>query len=514
MAAELVTSKPPKARSQIPATGGTSASDVAGGRRAFPGRNGYKEAMRRAKIVCTLGPASSTPEVISALVEAGMDCARLNFSHGDHAGHARSAQMVREAGARAGRPLSILADLSGPKMRVGRFPGGPIELVEGAEFTLTTRDVPGDAHQVSVSYEPLPRDVKEGDRVLLDDGLLGLRVLRKTDTDVVCVVEQGGPLSNNKGLNLPGAILSTPALTDKDKVDLAFAVDELHADYLALSFVRSPNDVREAQALAKGTPVIAKIEKPEAVERIEEIIAVTDGVMVARGDLGVELGAEKVPLVQKRVIRLTNAAGKIVITATQMLDSMIRNPRPTRAETTDVANAVLDGTDAVMLSGETASGRYPVESVRMMDAIVREVENARLADPHVQMERPPKLLDMEDWGFTTAAARAAALLSFVLPLKAIVVFTRDGHSAGLLSEHRPKAPILAITADPHVATRLALAWGVAPRLEVPPEDLEETLRLATALLVREKFCEKGDAFAMVMGWPLSGRSNTVKLHRL
>ncbi len=467
--------------------------------------------MRRAKIVCTLGPATDTAERIQALVEAGMDCARLNFSHGDHAQHIRTAKMVREVAAKAGRPVSLLADLSGPKMRVGRFPGGPIELIPGKPFIVTTRDVPGDAERVSVTYKPLTRDVKKGDAILLDDGLLKLVVERVDGDDVHTVVEVGGTLSNNKGLNLPGVALSAPALTEKDKVDVAAAVSTIGVDYIALSFVRSPDDVRECQALAGGLPVIAKIEKPEAVERLEEILDVADGAMVARGDLGVEVGSERVPLVQKRIIREVNWRGKLVITATQMLDSMIRNPRPTRAEAADVANAVLDGTDAVMLSGETASGAYPVEAVKMMDAIIRDVESeavhgldAGIADP--------KLLDK--WDFVNAGARAAALLSFTLPLKAIVVITRDGRTAQVLSDYRPKAPILAITPQVAAANRLALCWGVIPRLDLPPEDLEETLRIATALVSRERLCEKGDAFALVVGWPPSSGTNTVKLHRL
>jgi pyruvate kinase len=466
--------------------------------------------MRRAKIVCTLGPASSTVDQIGALVEAGMDCARLNFSHGEHAAHAAVALAVREVAARAGRPLAILADLSGPKMRVGRFAEGPIELVPGRPFVLTAQDVPGDASRVSVTYKPLPRDVKKGDVILLDDGLLTLVVERVDGDDVHTVVEVGGTLSNNKGLNLPGAHLSAPALTEKDKRDLAFAVT-LGVDYVALSFVRRPEDVTEAKALAPGVPVIAKLEKPEAIENLEAILDVADGAMVARGDLGVELGAERVPLVQKRIIREVNWRGKLVITATQMLDSMIRNPRPTRAEAADVANAVLDGTDALMLSGETASGAYPVEAVRMMDAIVRDVETAHQADLSVGIANP-KLTDQ--WEFANAGAQAAAHLSFTLPLKAIVTLTRDGRTATLLSEYRPKCPIIAITPNVSAANRSALLWGVIPRLGVPAEDLEETLRIATAVVSREGLCKKGDAFALVVGWPASSGTNTVKLHRL
>jgi pyruvate kinase len=470
--------------------------------------------MRRVKIVCTLGPASSTPEMIDALVAAGMDCARLNFSHGTHETHAATAKMVRDAAAKARRPMAILADLCGPKMRIGKFPGGPIELVEGARFVLTTEDVPGDVDRVSQSYRPLPHDVVPGDHILLDDGLLKLRVIETTATDVITEVEVGGPLSDRKGMNIPGAKLSTPALTEKDRVDLAFAVDELKVDYLALSFVRSADDVMQAQLIAKGTPIIAKLEKPEGIANLEAICDVADGAMVARGDLGVEVGSEKVPLIQKRIIREVNARGKIVITATQMLDSMIRNPRPTRAEAADVANAVIDGTDAVMLSGETASGRYPIEAVRMMDAIVREVEADWLADGERKVALPAALVDRGQWGYTDAAARGAAMLSYALPLKALVTFTRDGRTARLLSEYRPKAMVVAITSRPEVASRLALEWGVVPRFEIPPDTLEEALRLASALLIRDKIGSHGDSVAIVMGWPPSVGTNTIKLHQL
>jgi pyruvate kinase len=449
--------------------------------------------------------------MIQKLVAAGMDCARLNFSHGSHETHARAAAMVREAMAKAGRPLAILADLAGPKMRIGRFAEGKVELEPGQRFVLTTRDVVGTREIVSHTYEPLPRDVTPGTHILLDDGLLRLRVVDVTDTDVITEVEVGGELSDRKGMNIPGAPLSAPALTPKDREDLRFAVEELKVDYLALSFVRRPEDVEEAKRISRGTPVIAKIEKPEAVQHLLPILDAADGAMVARGDLGVELGAEFVPLVQKRIIREVNARGKLVITATQMLDSMIRNPRPTRAEAADVANAVLDGTDALMLSAETASGKYPVEAVQMMDAIVREVEREMLRDDRGAVHLPPITTP---WSFTEAAGRAAARLSYILPLKAIVTFTRDGRTARVISENRPRAPVIAITARPEVATRLALEWGVVPRVEIPPEDLEETLRVATSLLVREKICQQGDTFALVIGWPLSAATNTVKLHRL
>lgn len=439
-----------------------------------------------------------------------MDCARLNFSHGDHESHLRIAKQVRKAASEARRPLAILADLSGPKMRIGRFENKEIQLDKGASFVLTTRKIVGNQDEVSVSYADLPSDVKPGDFVALDDGWIGLRVREVRGKDVITEVESGGVLSDRKGLNLPGVAVSTPSLTAKDKADLTFALQEVKVDYIALSFVRKVDDVRQAKLLAGDTPIIAKVEKPEAVAALEDIVAEADGIMIARGDLGVEMGSEKVPMIQKKIIREANRQGKIVITATQMLDSMIRNPRPTRAEAADVANAVMDGTDAVMLSGETAAGQYPTQSVQMMDKIICEVEGDVIAD----LNERTNILESEEWRFPNAAARAAALLCTYLPLKAVVAFTQDGRTAGLLAQYRPRAPILAITHDVQVAQRLALGWGVIPRLEVPPESLDETLRIATSTLVREKLCASGEAFAMVVGWPTSGRTNTVKLHRL
>ncbi|MCZ6807154.1 MAG: pyruvate kinase [Deltaproteobacteria bacterium] len=468
--------------------------------------------MRRTKIVCTLGPASDTKDKIAALVSAGMSCARLNFSHGNPEAHRAVAKLVREAASEARRPMAILADLQGPKMRLGKFATGPIELAPGDRFALTTDDIQGTQEIASVSYKSLPNDVKPGDTIALDDGMIRLRVELVDGNTVHTIVEDGGPLSDNKGLNLPGVSISAPALADKDRADLAFAVSELEADYIALSFVRSAEDIREAKALAGDVPIIAKIERPEAVVALSEIVDAADGVMIARGDLGVELGAERVPLVQKRIIRQANARGKIVITATQMLDSMIRNPRPTRAEAADVANAVMDGSDALMLSGETAVGRYPVQALKMMDAIIRDVESD--VEDFSREFRGLREVGNEEWPFANAAARAAAVLTTNLPLMAVVVFTQDGRSARLLSQYRPRAPIVAVTSKVRVARRLALEWGVIPQVEVPPESLDETLRIATALLVRENLCKRGEAFAMVLGWPTSGRTNTVKLHRL
>ena len=470
--------------------------------------------MRRAKIVCTLGPATADPSTLDALVAAGLDCARLNFSHGTHAAHAEAAARVRAAAARAGRPVALLADLCGPKMRVGRFPGGPVTLAPGQPFTLSTLDRPGDAHGVGVSYPALAADARVGDAILLDDGLLRLRVTAIAGPEVHCTVEVGGVLRDKKGLNIPGTPLSTPALTAQDELDLAFAVHTLGVDYLALSFVRHPDDVRAAQALAAGTPVIAKIEKPEAIAHLDAILDAADGAMVARGDLGVELGAEKVPLFQKRIIRACNARGKLVITATQMLESMIASPVPTRAEAADVANAVLDGSDALMLSGETAVGAHPVAAVAMMDKIVREVEASWLAERRDLVDHEARLGLDASWAFADAAAKAAAVLSFARPLAALAVFTRDGRTARMLSEYRPRAPIFALTGGERAASALALAWGVAPRVALPPDTLPETLALASALLAREGLAAPGDELALVTGWPASGGTNTVTLHRV
>ena len=470
-------------------------------------------ARRRAKIVCTLGPASRSQEAIDQLVAAGLDCARLNFSHGSHEDHRKVAEYVRTAASKARRPLALLADLSGPKMRVGKFKDGQVTLKEGSQFVLTNEEMIGDASRATMSYAHLPRDARAGDAILLDDGLLRLRVLSTTETDVITEVEVGGVLSDRKGVNLPGISLSTPAVTDKDKADLAFAVNTLKVDYIALSFVRRAQDIEDARKLSGDVPIIAKIEKPEAVEALLEIIDASDGIMVARGDLGVELGAEKVPLQQKRIIKETNLRGKVVITATQMLDSMIRNPRPTRAEAADVANAVMDGTDAVMLSAETAAGKYPVESVAMMSSIIEEVEKDWVEEQSRKI-RDRKFMPNVHWEFAESAARAAAAMSTHLSLKAIITFTRTGHSAALLSEHRPRAPIIAVTHDPSVAQQNALRWGVTPRVEVPPEDLSEVERIASSLMVREKLVTRGDAYLIVCGWPVSGNSNSLRLVRV
>ncbi len=462
--------------------------------------------MRRAKILATVGPASADPATLEALIRAGVDGFRLNFSHGALDQHRATLAHIRAASAAAGRLVAVLGDLSGPKIRCGTFAHGPIELREGQTFTLTSRAVPGDAASVSCTY-PLARDLRPGDTVLLDDGLLRMRVTAVEGQDVVCTVEVGGPLSDRKGINVPGATLSVPALTDKDRVD-AEAGRDMGVDYFALSFVRRASDLTDAKALLGSTPLIAKVEKPEAVTNLEAIIDACEGVMVARGDLGVELGSEKVPMVQKRAIRATNARSKLVITATQMLDSMIRSPRPTRAEAADVANAVLDGTDVLMLSGETAAGRYPLESVRMMDSIIREVEGSEIYRALDQAQ------PSNTWDYSHACAAAAALVSRSQRLAGIVLFTRFGHTANMMAEYRPAAPIVAVCSEEVTARRMALQWGTTPVWEpIPPgpvEALEAAVRLAQVRLG----ARSGDTIAVVSGSQRATGTKSFVLHTL
>ena len=470
---------------------------------------------RRAKIICTLGPASRAPERIGQLIDEGMDVARLNFSHGDHALHAETLAGVRALSEQRGRPVAALQDLQGPKIRVGRFKGGAVELEVGADFTLTTEEILGDETRASTMYESLPGDVRPGDMILLDDGLLQLEVAAVEEREVHTRVVIGGRLSNNKGMNLPGVRLSAPALTEKDKEDLAFGLS-IGVDFIALSFVRSPEDVLEARRLAvtdggRRVPLIAKIERPEAVERLEEIVDVADGIMVARGDLGVELGAEKVPLVQKRCIDATNARGKPVIVATQMLESMTTNPRPTRAEASDVANAILDGTDAVMLSAETASGRYPLLAVRTMAQIIREIEaSARFRELVV---RTPAL-DLQV--STAATAHAAMIAAQQMRVPVIAVVSDSGGAARLLSEYRPEARIVAFTSDPAVQRQLAAYWGVSPERAPSAWTTDSMIAAVATSLKQHGYARAGDLAVITLAAPVGSGENTnlLKIHRI
>jgi pyruvate kinase len=466
--------------------------------------------LRRAKIVCTLGPASSSGEMVDLLLRAGMDVARLNFSHGSHEEHTARIEAVRKASARQEKPTAILADLQGPKIRTGRLEGGrPVMLRAGQRFTLTTKNVAGNAEGVSTNYTRLPEEVRAGDRILLADGLIELRVERTQGAEVRCTVVNGGELGEKKGINLPGVKLRIPALTRKDRADLAFALAR-GVNYVAMSFVRAAQDVRAAKsaiaAAGKDTPVIVKLEKPEAIENLDAILAVSDGVMVARGDLGVEMSPEKVPVVQKQIIARARDYRIPVITATQMLESMCVNPRPTRAEASDVANAIFDGTDAVMLSAETASGRYPREAVAMMDRIIREAEASMAEQP-----RPRRMA-----GINVAETISEAICHAAeeLPMKVLAVFTESGSTARLVSKYRPRPPIIAFSTNQETRRRLSLLWGVIPRSISEVRDIDTLTRLAEQRLREERFVETGDIVGIVAGTPLGtrGATNFMKLH--
>jgi len=469
--------------------------------------------MPRAKIVCTLGPATSTPERIGELIDAGMSVARLNFSHGSHEDHARMLQTVRAEAERRNKAIAVLLDLQGPKIRVGRFANGSVELRPGAEFTITTEDVVGDEKRVSTTYKLLPLDCKVGDPLLLDDGYISLAVTEVGDKWVRCVVVTGGVLKNNKGINLPGVEVSAPALSEKDKIDIGFALRH-GVEYVALSFVRRAEDVIEAKRLLTADqvsiPVIAKIEKPQALERLGEIIEAADGIMVARGDLGVELGPEKVPLWQKRIIEETNKRGKAVITATQMLESMITQPRPTRAEASDVANAVLDATDAIMLSGETASGMHPIEAVRTMARIAEEVERSTY---YKNEQRVP---DLQLAISANAIAHAACTAARSMKLRTIVVVSDSGGAARLVSEYRPEANIVALTTDEVTYRRLALTWGVTPVLIGPSASTEELLDRVEGVLIERNLASPGENVLITMAVPIGSgaQTNVLKIHQI
>lgn len=447
------------------------------------------------------------------MIKAGMNVARLNFSHGTHEYHQQIHHTVREVSGRLDESVAILQDLQGPKIRVGRFEEGPVLLEEGDEFTVSIEDVPGTRERVSTTYNQLTRDVDAGDVLLLDDGLLRLEAVEVTETEVRTVVQIGGPLGDNKGINLPTASISAPSLTEKDKRDLKFGV-ELGVDYVALSFVRSALDIHQLKALLPAnerhpTKIIAKIEKPQAVNELQDIISIADGIMIARGDLGVELPPQKVPLIQKEAIQQANELGRLSITATQMLESMTEHPRPTRAEASDVANAILDGTDAVMLSGETAAGKYPVESVRMMASILEEVERGPMARSHPGPEFIRHLKT-----FPNAVAKAATIAADELNVDAIVVFTESGSTARLMMTYRPTKTIVACTPNDRVFRQMALFWGCKPcRIEML-EKQDEILRRVEQLMRDRYQLKSGDEIIVVMGYPAGhgSETNMIKFH--
>jgi len=465
---------------------------------------------RRAKIVCTLGPATHSYEGIRALVYAGMDVARLNFSHGSHTDHEQAYRWVRQASDESGRGVGVLVDLQGPKIRLGAFAAGPVVWATGETVTITTEAVRGTHDRVSTTFAGLAGDVSVGDRLLVDDGRVGLKVLAVDGPDVHLLVTEGGPVSNHKGLSLPGVGVSVPAMSDKDEADLRFGLS-LRADMVALSFVRSPRDIDRVHEIMDETgsrlPVLAKIEKPQAVDALDAIVEAFDGLMVARGDLGVEMPLERVPLVQKRAIQCARELAKPVIVATQMLDSMIGASRPTRAEASDVANAVLDGADALMLSGETSVGAYPIETVATMGRIIVAAEEELGMVPRVQRE-PTSV--------GGAIAFSAAVVGRTVGASALVAFTQSGDTARRLAEHRSPIPLLAFTPEPAVRSQLALVWGVETFLVPTVQHTDEmVLQVERAMLDLGRM-QPGELVTIVAGSPpsTSGSTNAMRVHRV
>ncbi len=468
--------------------------------------------MRRTKIVCTLGPASASPATLRAMIRAGMDVARLNFSHGTHESHAALMALVRRVAAEEGQVIAILQDLQGPRIRVGEMAQDGMPLAAGSRFVLTTEEVVGTSEKATIRGAELSKDVKPGDRVLLDDGTLEMKVVRTTNAEVECTVLLGGVLKSHKGVNVPGRTLSVPSITDKDREDLAFGIEQ-GVDYVAMSFVRSAEDVRQLRRLmaerGADIPIMAKIEKHEAIDRFGEILEASDAIMVARGDLGIEVAAEQVPLLQKMIIAKCGAAGKPVVTATQMLDSMIRNPRPTRAEVNDVANAILDGSDATMLSGETAAGAYPLEAVATMARIAETTDEAL---PYEELTRKTTAARMRS--VTDAIGQGTCEMAYELGAKAIIASTESGYTARMIARHRPPARIIAATPSQPTLRQLALVWGVHPHLTPRYHNTDEMIRQVVEMAAREKQVVQGDLVVITAGLPLPARGSTnlLKLH--
>ena len=465
--------------------------------------------MRRAKIVCTMGPAVESPEKVKELIAAGMNMARLNLSHGGYEEHQARLDRVRSAAKEAGKAVAILVDLQGPKIRLGRFADGPHQLERGDIFTITTDEISGTKDRVGTTYKGLPGDCKAGDRILIDDGKVTVEVVEVKGNDVITKCIQPGAVSNNKGINLPGVAVSVPAMSEKDEADLRWGL-RAGADFIALSFVRNAADVKDVHAIMDEVgiriPVIAKIEKPQAVENLEEIVAAFDGIMVARGDLGVELPIEEVPLVQKRCIELAREAAKPVIVATQMLDSMITNSSPTRAEATDCANAVLDGADALMLSGETSVGAFAIEAVATMARII-----ARTEEGGFEMIRPLRTTPKTKGG---AITRAAAEVGAIVDAKYLVTFTQSGDSARRISRLRSPLPILAITPEEGTYNRLALSWGIEPLISPMVKHTDDMVLQADRILIETKRAAIGEQVMIIAGAPpgIPGSTNAMRVH--
>lgn len=470
---------------------------------------------RRTKIVATLGPATQSETQMRELLQAGMNVARLNFSHGNHQEHAERVKRLRQTSERLGIPVTILQDLQGPKIRTGVLQQEAVTLIAGNTLTLTTKKIVGDEQKVSIDFPDLPNVIRPGNRVLLADGHMELKVLAVQEDEIVTEVILGGILSAHKGVNLPGIRLDIPGFTEKDEQDLAFGLMQ-GIDAVAMSFVRTAKDIsRVRQAIARhapnqvNLPIIAKLERPEALENLDAIIDASDGVMVARGDLGVEMSPEDVPIAQKQIIRCANQNAKLVITATQMLESMIYNPRPTRAEASDVANAIFDGTDAVMLSGETAVGKYPIKTIELMNSIIRKAESNLETWGHWLGDMP--IDDFDDAVYVTRAARE---LAHDRKVAAIAVFTMNGRTALLMSKERPEVPILAFTPLPSTYNRLAMYWGVIPMLVPEAETVETMLRHVESAMITETRIKPGQQVVLICGFPVGAKraTNLALLH--
>ncbi len=467
--------------------------------------------MRRAKIVCTIGPAVSSPEKIAQLIDAGMNMARLNLSHGTTTDHEKSFNAIRAAAKSKDQPIAILVDLQGPKIRLGKFQGGPYLLAVGDKFTITTEEMLGDKNKASTTYKDLPKDCQVGDQLLINDGKVELEVLSKNNSTVETKVLVGGEISNNKGINLPGVAVSAPALTEKDAEDLRWGL-KMGADFIALSFVRSAKDIDGVKKIMTEMnvqiPVIAKIEKPQAIKNIVEIVAAFDGVMVARGDLGVELPIEDVPMLQKQCVTLARENAKPVIVATQMLESMINNSTPTRAEATDCANAVLDGADALMLSGETSVGEFPLEAVRVMARIIERTEQVALNQISPLQHNP----STKGGAITKAATEVGAQVD----AKYLIAFTQSGDSARRMSRLRSPIPILAMTPDQSTLNRLSITWGVEPMLAPMVKHTDEMVMQVDNLLINSHRVKRGELVLIVAGSPpgIPGSTNAMRVHKV
>ena len=471
--------------------------------------------MRKTKIVCTIGPSSEAPENLKKLIQAGMNVARLNFSHGDFEEHGRRIANIRQVSKELGAHTAILLDTKGPEIRVGKLKEEPIELVQDEKIILTTEEMLGDASKISISYANLPNDVHVGSTLLIDDGLIGMTVTEVRGNEIECRILNGGTLKSRKSVNAPGVKISLPGITDKDRADIVFGIGQ-GIDFIAASFVRKASDVLEIRELleehnAKHIQIISKIENQEGVDNLDEILEVSDGLMVARGDLGVEIPAEEVPLVQKRMIKKCNIAGKPVITATQMLDSMQRNPRPTRAEASDVANAIFDGTDAIMLSGETAAGKYPVESVQTMSRIAERAESA-LEYKEILVKQSLA----QQTTVTEAISQAVANSALDLDAQAILTATESGYTARMVSKYRPKSPIIAVTPNEQVMRRLALIWGVIPVEGEMVSSTDDMFEMAVDAAVNKGLIKLGDLVVITAGVPVgrSGTTNLIKVHHV